>query len=484
MDSSAWAAWSVALPLAAAAVAIGGWRAGRIAAYLTATLAPIVAFGTLRAVGESGPLRHPLGGWGAPLGIELHVDGLSALMLAATAVVGAATTLYAGAYFTRATGRWFWVVWLLLWTSLNGVFVSDDVFNLYVMLELLGLSAVALVALAATRDATVAAMRYFLVSMAGSLLFLLGVALLYARYGTLSLTLLSTLAEPDAASLLALSVMSLGMMAKTAIFPLHAWLPPAHASAPTPASAVLSGLVVKASFYVLLRLWLHVFGVAGGGYEAALLVLGILGAGAVLWGSVLALRQRTVKLLVAYSTVAQLGYLFILFPLIAAAGPWAETAWHGGIYHVISHACAKASMFLAAGSMVKAVGADRLPALAGIGHRLPISFTAFGIGGLSLVGMPPSGGFIAKWLLLSAALGSGSWIWALVLVLGSVLAAGYVFLVLRHAFEWSPEATRPTHPVPRRMEAAALLLALVALGLGFVAVLPLDLLGPLPGAAP
>jgi multicomponent Na+:H+ antiporter subunit D len=277
---------------------------------------------------------------------------------------------------------------------------------------------------------------------------------------------------------------------KTAAFPLHAWLPPAHASAPAPASAILSALVVKASFYVLLRLWLRLGTTPGPGLEwaapASLVVLGLLGAGAVLWGSALALRQTQAKRLVAYSTVAQIGYLLLLFPLLADGGEaWTRTAFHGGVYQVVSHGVAKAAMFLAVGTMAYAVGTDRLSGLAGLAYRMPVTFTAFGLAGLSLTGLPPSGGFLAKWLLLQASLSSGRWWWAVVIVVGSLLAAAYTFLVLRTAFERTgdPELVRaeteersPAPLVPLRLEWPALALALIAAGLGLWAAVPLRLL--------
>jgi multicomponent Na+:H+ antiporter subunit D len=232
----------------------------------------------------------------------------------------------------------------------------------------------------------------------------------------------------------------------------------------------LSALVVKASFFILLRLWLGVFGAAAHGPAAPL--LGALGAGAVLWGSLLALRQRRLKLLIAYSTVAQLGYLFLLFPL------WRDTpagALAGGVYQFMAHSFAKAAWFLAAGAMVRAFGDDGFDTLAGAGSRLPIAFAAFGIAGVSLAGLPPSGGFIAKWLLLTAAISSGQWFWAMVIVAGSVLAAAYVFVVLRAAFLHEP-ATELLQRPPLRLELAALGLALGALALGVWGNEPIRLL--------
>ena len=204
--------------------------------------------------------------------------------------------------------------------------------------------------------------------------------------------------------------MTAGLLAKTALFPLHLWLPPAHAGAPAPASAVLSALVVKGSFFLIVRLWFDVM--PGLLSHAAAQVLAALGAAAIVFGSVLALRQARLKMLIAYSTVAQLGYLFLMFPL---AGPGAArlSAWTGGLLQAISHACAKAAMFMAAGLIAQALGHDRIAGLGGIGRALPMTIFAFALAGLSLMGLPPSGGFMAKWLLLRRrsrpANGGGRW---------------------------------------------------------------------------
>lgn len=258
---------------------------------------------------------------------------------------------------------------------------------------------------------------------------------------------------------------------KTALFPLHAWLPPAHGHAPTPVSALLSGLVVKASFYLLLRLWFSVF--PAGLTPKAGHLLGILGASAILWGSFLALRQERLKLLIAYSTVAQIGYLFFVFPL-AAIGTGGE-AWRGGVYYAFSHAFAKGALFMAAGSIMRALGHDRIDRLGGISQQLPVTMFAVALASVNLMSMPPSGGFVAKWLLIGAALRNGQWGWAVVMIGGGLLAAGYLFRILRQAFV-APPAGLLLQPVPRSMEAAALILALAALLLGIASAPPLALL--------
>ncbi len=481
-----WTTVAVFGPLMAALPALGGrpylLRVG-LAFGSTSTLASSVFLWI--GVATQGPGRHALGGWGQPLGIELWVDGFAVAMLTVTAVVGALVSLYSTAYFADLLeleleespggrgARHFAPLWLLLWSALNGIYLSADLFNLYVTLEILGLAAAAVVTLAVTRQATVAGMRYLIVSLTGSMLFLLGVALLYIEYGTLSLEALSALEPTGPLPAAALAAMTVGMAAKTALFPLHAWLPPAHSGAPAPGSALLSAVVVKGSFFIVVRLW---FGVYGGGSPEALTLLGLLGAGAIFWGSILALRQTSLKRLIAYSTVAQLGYLFVFFPLmITESGEWSADAWTGGVLLALSHALAKSAMFLAAGNMSYAVAKDSLSAISGVAHRLPMSFFAFGIGGLSLAGLPPSAGFLGKWLLLRSSLEGGHWGWAAVIGAGGLLTIAYVLLVLRYALD-RKEEKESMRQVPNRMEWAALLLALGAVILGVRAVEMVDLL--------
>ena len=419
---------------------------------------------------RNGVYRHAVGGWGTPLGIDLYADGLSLLMLAATALVGFGVSVYSGRYFEREPSAWFWPLWLFLLAALNALFLSADIFNLYVTLELKGLAAVALAALTGRGDALSGAMRYLLAALLGSLAYLLGVALLYHGFGSVDIAILAVRVESSPAVWAALGLMSAGLLLKTALFPLHFWLPPAHASAPAPVSALLSALVVKASFYILLRLWLEIFGPLGEGVDA---LLGLLGAAAVLWGSLQALRQTRLKLLVAYSTVAQLGYLFLAFPLAMAAG---VSAWSAAAYLALTHALAKAAMFLAAGNLLHFGGHDRIADLDRVVQRLPLTVGAFALAGVSIMGLPPSGGFIGKWLLLEAALAQGRWDVAVVLILGSLLAAAYVFKVLGHAFTRAPIPHAP-RAVPASMEWAALLLAMGAVLLGLLAPLVLSLVG-------
>jgi multicomponent Na+:H+ antiporter subunit D len=447
---------------------------GAIACFVWPNTAKVFAIGTALSMALSivgltfrlitlGAYRHTVGGWGAPLGIELLADGLSLLMLAATAVVGLAITIYSTGYFQAEQSSRFWPLWLFLLAALNAVFLSADIFNLYVALELTGLAAVALTALAGSRDALVAAMRYLLVTLLGSLAFLLGVALIYHSVGSVDIGTIAQRVASTHAIWAAFSLIIAGLALKTALFPFHFWLPAAHASAPAPVSAALSGLVVKASFYILLRLWLEV--VPAGNSTLANL-FGVLGTIAVLWGGLQALRAKRLKLLIAYSTIMQVGYLFLAFPLANTA------AWRGALYLLLTHALAKAAMFLAAGNILYFAGHDRIANLGRTAHHLPLTLAAFAVAGVSIIGLPPTGGFVAKWLMVEASLQSGQWWWAATMLLGSLLAAAYVFKVVGHAFT-KVEAPHVSQSVPAIMGWTALILAAASILLGLIAPWPL-----------
>lgn len=475
-----WAIVLIMLPLAAGIFSFIWPRLAITLGLFTALISALAAGGLGWQLHNlyAGAYRHAIGGWGAPLGIDLHADGLSLVMLTLTSLVSIGVSLYASVYFTREQAIRFWPVWLFLLAALNALFLAADIFNLYVTLELLGLSAVTLTALLGGKAALDGAMRYLLATLLGSLCYLLGVALLYHSYGTVDIAILATRAEAAPALWAAFGLMAAGLMLKTALFPLHFWLPRAHANASAPVSAVLSALVVKASFYILLRIWLAIFSPLA---DSTADLLGILGAMAVLWGSLQALRQSRLKLLIAYSTVAQIGYLFLAFPLAVVAG---TSALNAAAYMALSHALAKSAMFMVAGNLLRFGGHDRIADLDRVAQRLPLTAGAFALAGVSIMGLPPSGGFIGKWLLLETALSQGRWELAAVMLLGGILAAGYVFKVIGYAFTQA-DITHEPGAVPRTMEWVAFGLALAAVLLGLIAVPVLDWfdLGTVTGSA-
>lgn len=473
MSELPWAILLIMLPLVGGMACVLWQQWARVPGLVSALLTALSVAGLGWQMHYSGVYHHTVGGWGAPLGIDLYADGLSLLMLALTALVGVGVSIYSAAYFKSDIGARFWPIWLFLLAALNALFLSADIFNLYVTLELMGLAAVALAALSGGRDALNGAMRYLLATLLGSLSYLLGVALLYHNFGSVDIAILADRIDSSPSVWAALGLITTGLVLKTALFPLHFWLPPAHASAATPVSALLSALVVKASFYILLRFWLSIFSpILSDGNHGVAALLGLLGAIAVLWGSFQALRQSRLKLLIAYSTVAQIGYLFLAFPLVANAG---ITAWNAVAYLALSHALAKAAMFMAAGNLLRFGGHDRITDLDRVVQRLPLTAAAFALAGVSIMGLPPSGGFIGKWLLLQAALIQDRWDIVAVLIVGGVLAAAYVFKVLGHAF-MQADITHEARAVPAIMEWAALSLALGAVLLGFLAAPVLELL--------
>lgn len=467
----------IILPLGAALFSLLNRRMPSLPGTLTALALLGAAIGLGWQFSQHGTIDYRLGGWLPPLGISMHIDGLAVIMILMTAITGLGVSFYAKGYFKSRIEigikknlhifqqRYFWPLWLLLWAALNSLFLSSDLFNIYVTLELIGFSSAALTALSGKPASQVAAMRYLLISLLGSLSYLLGVAFIYKTYATLDITLLHAMIIPLPIVIASLCLITVGLLLKTALFPLHFWLPPAHANALAPVSAILSGLVVKSSWYLLFRFWFGLFSEII--TVQATDVLAVFGAIAIFWGGFQALRQQRLKMLVAYSTVAQLGYLFIIFPLIySAAGNFGRNA---AVYFAISHSFAKAAMFLSAGSIFLQLGHDRIKDLDGIRHQLPVSSFAFAIAGVSLMGLPPSGGFIAKYQYLTAAISLDQWFAVFTIVGGSLLAMVYVYRVVNHLL--NPRTIEPLRvvTVSPTMQWSSLALALLSMLLGVLA---------------
>jgi multicomponent Na+:H+ antiporter subunit D len=459
-----WAMAATFLIPSAAAIAsfLSAGRKSQLIIGMTAALATSGAVGTLAAdVLRSGPQYMAAGGWAAPLGITMRCDGFSLLMLLLAAAINFPASFYAMSYFSAEQKRsertrLFWPLWFLLWGGLNCLFLSGDIFNMYLLLEFILLCGVALASLAGSRAAFISAFRYLIAATAAALFYLLGVALLYSDYSTLDLVALRAARPSGFLPLLALGLMAGGLSLKSALFPFHFWLPPAHSTAPAPVSAVLSALVVKAAFYVMLRIWTEVFpGTPSPLPELAAL----LGSAAVLWGSWQALKQQRLKFLIAYSTVAQMGYLFLLFPTASEDGK----AFAAVTYQMISHGLAKAAMFLAAGAIQKATGTDLIERTRGGFQKAPLAVLAIIIAGASLAGISPGGG--AKGKLLGIALESGQWWWGVPIVAGMPLAAAYTFKAVAVTFGRANDGASTESW--RALEAIALALSILAIGLSF-----------------
>jgi multicomponent Na+:H+ antiporter subunit D len=402
------------------------WGAFAIACALTAQ----VIDGTI--------LTYHLGGWAPPLGIEYRVDALSAVVL--LIVSGAASIV---APYSRATvlkeiephnHGLFYTLFLLCMTGLLGVVITGDAFNVFVFLEIASLSTYVLVALGAKNDrrALNAAYTYLVMGTIGATFFVIGIGLAYMVTGTLNMADLAS-RLPDIAEnrtvAVAYAFIAVGMGLKAAIFPLHLWLPNAYTYAPSAISAFLAGTSTKVAIYVLLRFSYSIFGLEFAFQKLVssifLMPLAIL---AMFAASIVAIFQEDIKRMLAYSSVAQVGYMVLGLSLGTSAGVMAT------VLHLGNHALMKIALFLALGCVMYRLGATTISQFAGLGRTMPLTMAAFVLGGLSLIGVPLTVGFVSKWYLIQAALEQGYWQLAILVVMSSLLAVIYVWRVVEAAY--------------------------------------------------
>jgi multicomponent Na+:H+ antiporter subunit D len=416
------------------------WRVGaaRLLAVAGTAVATVLSVVGLVASLDRGPLRHDVGGWPPPIGIELVLDPLSGYLAVLITAIGLLVVLYqpeAGFGGRPVRGAGLYPLTLLLLTGLVGVVLTGDLFNLFVFLEIYAIASYALVALGGPR-AAFASFRYLIFGTIGSGLYLLGVGFAYFVTGTLNM---ADLAQrlPDVAdnrtTVAALVLIVVGLGIKMALFPLHVWLPEAHTHAPAAVAALLAAVQVKVAAYALIRVLYDVFPAEITFDLPVLDLLTWFGAAGVLFGSAVAIAQQDLKRMLAYSTVAQLGYIGIG---IGLATPLALV---GALLHVVAHAVMKGCLFLAAGSVYSRTGVRHLPRLAGLYRRMPVTAGAFAVAALSMVGIPPTAGFFSKWYLLLGALDEGRVVLAVVIAAASLLTLWYFLRALELVFSSSAE---------------------------------------------
>jgi formate hydrogenlyase subunit 3/multisubunit Na+/H+ antiporter MnhD subunit len=415
-----------------------------------------------------GPVYQSPGGWTAPLGIDLYLDGYSSLLLLFSSLTGLCISFYAANYFrpaadgSRSRTDFFWPLWFVTWGGIHSLFLTLDLFNIYVTLELISVSSVGLILIADTPRAIRAALQYQMQALVAGLIYLLGVGLIYNSLGTLDLQQIAGSLAPGPMPNTGMALMVAGLLIKSALFPMHFWLPRAHADAPAPVSAVLSGLVVTVAFVIMTRIWFS------GLFQLAPLLLprllGVLGGTGIIWGGFLALRQNRLKRILAYSTVSQMGYLFLVFALNFENPAGRGLAWTGAVYLAISLGFSKAAAFLVAGYLRKAEGSDHLDDLRGAGRHHPVALFVFTLAAVNLMALPPSSGFIGKWLLFKAFIYSQQWGIALVMLGGVLLSAVYLFRVFEALLGKGKSANEiPRNAFSRTMLVPALILALATL---------------------
>lgn len=390
----------------------------------------------LMMVTESGPVSFALGGWEPPWGIEYRIDSVNAYVLLIVAAIGAVVITYARpsvAYEIESERRYlFYTAYLLCLSGLLGVTITGDAFNVFVFLEISSLSSYVLISLGRDRKALTAAYRYLIFGTIGATFYLIGVGLLYQATGTLNMADLaervSTVTDSRTVRV-AFAFMVVGIGMKAALFPLHIWLPNAYAYAPSVVTAFLAATATKVSIYLLLRVYFTIFGtpfaVQTMGLGDALLPSAIL---AMFVGSAVAIFQPDIKRMLAYSSVSQIGYMVLGIGIATTIGLTA------GILHLFNHALIKGALFMAMGCVFLRVGSVRLDAMHGIGKTMPWTMGAFVAGGLSLIGVPATVGFISKWYLILAAIERDWWFVAALIPLSSLLAIIYVWRVIEVAY--------------------------------------------------
>lgn len=388
----------------------------------------------------SAPLSYHFGSWPPPFGIEYRVDAVNAPLALLISGIALVLMPWARTSVNREIPERqgpFYALFLLALAGLMGITLTGDAFNVFVFLEISSLSTYALIAHGTDRRALKAAFRYLIMGTIGATFFLIGIGFLYAMTGTLNMAdLAERLPQVNQSNTVhaALAFIVVGLGLKLALFPLHLWLPNAYAFAPSFITAFLAATATKVALYVMLRFIFTVFSpefsFVAMPLAAVLMTLAITGMVA---GSWVAMFEDNLKRMLAYSSVAQVGYMVLGISLVTAAGVAA------GILHLFNHALMKAALFAAVGTIYYQVGSVRLSEIAGMGRRMPWTFTAFTLAGLSLIGVPLTAGFTSKWYLVMAALDAGQPWLVIIIMFTSLLAIYYIWRVVEAAwFRESP----------------------------------------------
>jgi multicomponent Na+:H+ antiporter subunit D len=447
-------ALQVVIPLLGAVLA-AFLRRGTPAFALTLAVSwvlPFIAGALLYQTLTGGTISYRLGGWEPPFGIEYRVDVLNAFVLMLVSTVGAVMMPFArrsvASEIDEDRQAWFYCMYLLCLAGLLGITITGDAFNAFVFLEISSLSTYALIALGRDRRALLSSFQYLVMGTIGATFYVIGVGLIYVATGSLNMNdiatrLVDAYAVYPQPVLAALAFIVVGVGLKLALFPLHVWLPNAYAYAPSLVSAFLAATATKVAVYLLIRFAYGVFGKAVDfpTLNVTHLIVG-LSIAAMFVGSFIAVYQADLKRMLAYSSVAQVGYITLGLGLANTAG------LTGGIVHLANHAMMKGALFLALGAAVFRMGSCRLHDLAGIGRRMPLTMTAFAIAGFGLIGTPGTAGFISKWYLALGALEVGGWPLLLAIVASSMIAVVYVGRVVEVMWfrEESPHVKMASEP--------------------------------------
>lgn len=370
--------------------------------------------------------------------VLLKTDALGRLFLAAAAVVWICAGFFSFSYMKHEKNeRRFYGFFLITFGVLMGLGQSGNLVTMYAFYELMTLASFPLVIHNQSKEAVMAGLKYLFYSFFGAYMALFGLFFLCRYTDTVTFTPGGTLnaelaAEHGGLLLVIAGLMILGFSVKAGMFPLHAWLPTAHPAAPSPASAALSGIIVKCGVFAIFRVVFYLFGaefLRGTWVQNVFLALSLL---TVFMGSMLAFGEDILKKRLAYSTVSQLSYILFGIALLEPA------AVSGSLLHLIGHALVKSTLFLCAGAVICQSGFTKVSELRGIGRRMPVTVWCFTLASFGLIGIPPTCGFISKWYLAAGALASGVPIFQyagpVILIISALLTAGYLLPVTVKGF--------------------------------------------------
>lgn len=392
---------------------------------------------TLNRVLNFGDYYYRIGHFNAPFGIEFHVGTVECIMGILFTFI-AVMVIWYSIYSIHLDIKddkipLYYLLVNILIASLLGIIFSNDMFNVFVFIEIGNLASCGIVVVKDKKENIKAGMKYLIMSCLGSGLVLMGIAFLYSMTGHLNMTyihkeLVKNYVNYPRAVLITLGLFTAGLGVKSAMFPLHTWLPDAHSNAPTTSSAILSSLVLKGYVLFLIKVLYRVFGIEIIRNFSILNIILLFGCLGMIFGSIFAILQKNFKRVIAYSTVAQMGYIFF------AIGLGTEIGVIMSIFHIIGHAVTKAALFLCAGTIIHSTGHKNLQDLKGVGKEMPYTLGLFFIASLSMIGIPLLPGFVSKWYLSLGSIEANKTLLIGVILASSLLNAVYYFPISINGF--------------------------------------------------
>ena len=479
--------------LSSITILVAGWINNKTSYFIfitTILIQFVAAIFILVHVLTGSPIHYWLGGWKPPWGIEYVVDALSAYVLVILLFLALACGIYSKKNIEHELPKKvvsFYSIFQLLIAGLCGVTVTGDIFNMYVFIEIMSIAAYALIA-SRGKIALKASFTYLVLGSVGACFFLIGIGLLYSVTGSLNMHDLSLLLPPlygNRVVQAAFVFFFVGLSIKMALFPLHTWLPDAHAFAPAEISAMLSGIIIEVSTYAFIRVSFSVFTV---NFLKLLPILDILcwvAGAAIIVGSLLAITQLNLKRMLAYSSVANMGYIMLAVGLSTSV---VSEPWNGltpALMHILNHALMKGCLFLVAGVFIYKADLWLIKDFQGLGKRMPYTCAAFVVAAISMIGIPPSVGFVSKLYIILAAIEAKKIIFVALLLLSSLLNLVYFWRVIETMYmkkvegeEYSLLTHVSKDEAPFGMLAPVLILASLCIVMGFfwLAKIPMPLL--------